>query len=50
MEFLRLIIAVLIVMFCCVVLYGIMLFVLSFFGFLFDDLTDTNTYFMWSIS
>lgn len=50
MTFLRFIIALLIAMMAMVAFYGIALFVISFFGLLFDDLTGTNTYFMWSLS
>ncbi len=33
-----------------VFLYGSGSFIISFFGLLFDDLTGTDTYFMWSLS
>ena len=50
MGIFRVIIAVLLLMLCACVGYGIILLVVSFFGLLFDDLTGTHTYLMWSFS
>lgn len=50
MAFMRFIIAMLIAAMVMVAFYGIAMFVISFLGFLFDDLTGTDTYFMWTLS
>lgn len=50
MKILQILLFILIIMFGMVFLYGSGSFIISFFGLLFDDLTGTDTYFMWSLS
>lgn len=50
MKIIEILIYLLIAAFVLVFLYGFFQFVVSFFGLLFDDLTGTDTYFMWSLS
>lgn len=50
MKILQILLFILIIMFSMVFLYGSGSFIISFFGLLFDDLTGTDTYFMWSLS
>lgn len=50
MAFLRFIVAILILIMGTVACFSIAKFIISFFGLLFDDLTGTDTYFMWTLS